>query len=73
MDDNRLDTDEENTVEMKDKSEENFQSETWRENKIKISEGRVRYIEDKRRSNIGIVKIKSLGGEKERTGQSNGG
>lgn len=29
----RLDTDEERIVELKDKPEENFQSEAWRENK----------------------------------------
>lgn len=55
---NRLNTNEENTFGLKDTSEENFESEAWRENKIKISKGRMRYTEDiMRRSNNGIVKL----------------
>ena len=69
----RLDTDKERIIELKEKLEENFQSEAWSENKTKNSESNVRYLEDiVTRSKVGIFRIEIgiLEGGKERENEA---
>lgn len=73
----RLDTDKERIIGLKEKPEENFQSEAWSKNNTKNSESNMRYLEDiVTRPKVGIVRIEIgiLEGEKERKwSKSNGG
>ena len=65
----RLDTDKERIIELKEKPEENFQSDAWSKNKTKNSESNMRYLEDiviRPKAEIVRIEIGILEGETER-------